>query len=47
MRTGGGAPPADLPKEDETVLTVIGPELKDIGNPYDLDVMPGTCEFQL
>lgn len=43
-RTGGGAPPVDLPAETEKVLSVIGPELLDIGNPYDLDAMPATGE---
>lgn len=46
-RTGGGAPPADLPAESEKILTMIGPELLDIGNPYDFDAMPATCEFLL
>ncbi|XP_050698788.1 myb/SANT-like DNA-binding domain-containing protein 3 [Eriocheir sinensis] len=40
MRTGGGAPPADLPKESDQVLTILGTDLHDIGNPFDLDAMP-------
>jgi len=37
LRTGGGAPPPDLPQESEKVLDILGPEINDIGNPYDDD----------
>ena len=47
MRTGGGAPPADLPIESDKVLAILGTELLDIGNPFDLDAMSATCEFLL
>lgn len=47
MRTGGGSPPADLPKESDQVLTMLGTDLHDAGNLFDNDAMPAMCKFLL
>ncbi|KAG0724346.1 hypothetical protein GWK47_005204 [Chionoecetes opilio] len=38
-KTGGGAPPADLPEETDNVLAILGDDIKDLGNQYDDDEM--------
>ncbi|KAK4315490.1 hypothetical protein Pmani_013405 [Petrolisthes manimaculis] len=39
-KTGGGAPPPDIPKDVEKVLSLILPEVNDLGCNYDDDALP-------
>ncbi|XP_045107559.1 uncharacterized protein LOC123502501 [Portunus trituberculatus] len=43
-RTGGGPPPAAVSNESDQVLAILGSDIEDIGNPYDLDAMPSTAK---
>ncbi|XP_050706450.1 uncharacterized protein LOC126991828 [Eriocheir sinensis] len=40
FKTGGGAPPPDMTSDCEQVLTLLGDDINDIGNPYDDDALP-------
>ncbi|XP_050707377.1 myb/SANT-like DNA-binding domain-containing protein 3 [Eriocheir sinensis] len=39
FRTSGGTPPKVLTPETEQVLSILGTDIQDIGNPYDHDAM--------
>ncbi|KAK4310004.1 hypothetical protein Pmani_018404 [Petrolisthes manimaculis] len=39
-KTGGGAPPPDIPKDVEKVLSLIAPEVNNLGSNYDDDALP-------
>ncbi|XP_045101889.1 uncharacterized protein LOC123498640 [Portunus trituberculatus] len=43
-RTGDGPPPAAVSNESDQVLAILGSDIEDIGNPYDLDAMPSTAK---
>ncbi|KAK3866127.1 hypothetical protein Pcinc_028325 [Petrolisthes cinctipes] len=39
-KTGGGAPPPEVPKDVEKVLSFIAPEVNDLGCDFDDDALP-------
>lgn len=45
FKTGDGVPPAEVPPDSEKVITLLGDNINDIGNPFDCDAMPpqGKC----
>ncbi|XP_050724627.1 uncharacterized protein LOC127002587 [Eriocheir sinensis] len=40
FKTGGGDSPPDMTSDCEQVLTLLGDDINDIGNPYDDDALP-------